>query len=74
MDFSKMTIRELLVKYREEHLTFKLKDGRSVTGWVQEVENELDGWDGVVFQITPDNPNDPLAIDDTEIDSITKAN
>lgn len=74
MNLSKIPIRELLIKYREEHLMFTLNDGTVITGWVQEIENELDGWDEFVFQITPDNPNDPLGIDESKIATITKIN
>ena len=65
-----MCYQKLFDTYREKHVLFTLTNGRQIQAIVQEIENELDGWDETLFMIKPDNPSDPIDLGLHEIRAI----
>ena len=65
-----MSYQKLFDTYREKHVLFTLTNGRQIQAIVQEIENELDGWDETLFMIKPDNPSDHIDLGLHEIRAI----
>lgn len=70
MSVQTMSYQKLFDTYREKRVLFTLTNGRQIRATVQEIENELDGWDEPLFMIKPDNPSDPIDLGLHEIRTI----
>lgn len=70
MNIFKMSYSELLHTFREKNVIFETKDGRFIPAYVEEIEDETDGWDSFMFMITPQNPDDPIDIELNELKNI----
>ncbi|MDV7719041.1 hypothetical protein GA840_04160 [Pediococcus ethanolidurans] len=57
-----MSFPEILDNFRDRWVTFTMKDKSQRKLYVEEIENQLDGWDDVIFMVTPPK-NDPELLD-----------
>lgn len=53
MDPHTMEFPAILDNFRDRWVTFTFKDHSTRKLYVEEIENELDGWDDVIFMVTP---------------------
>ncbi|MFY1720366.1 hypothetical protein ACJ8MM_12995 [Lacticaseibacillus paracasei] len=72
MRISEMNFPDILKKYRDRDVLIIFKSGKRLKTHVDEIENQLDVWDDVLFMVTADNmptvPVDAFLKDIEDID------
>ncbi|MDE3282130.1 hypothetical protein LACPH_001053 [Lacticaseibacillus parahuelsenbergensis] len=51
MNIGEMSFPDILKKYRDRNVQVTFKDGHIQDFYVEEIENQLDGWDDVLFMM-----------------------
>ncbi|MGD8198354.1 hypothetical protein [Lacticaseibacillus paracasei] len=61
MKIGEMNFPDILKKYRDRDVLIIFKSGKRLKTHVDEIENQLDGWDDVLFMVTAgNNPTIPV--------------
>ena len=55
MNIGEMSFPDILKKYRDRDVLITFRSGQRLKTHVDEIENQLDGWDDVLFMVTAEN-------------------